>query len=306
YLEKNASELKEERILYHDFTPVMQHEVYYTSDGKIEREITRDDNTVTEKKYKNMLFYEEKIINPDKTGIIKKYKYNEKNQLYAVEEFTLDGVPANSVTYERDPKGRIISVVRVVSGVKESRDELVSKYRFSGRNLTEEWHGSSDSTGSFIYYNSDGKISGIIQKKEGETVSEKRYYYENSGAYRTEELITGVSGVNEKNVQYYDTDGNISEEILFRDDKAVLKTANFYSDNRIIKKITTSPRGTERYLYEYSGDKVSGEKMFFNGELVYEKIYTDDENYYEDNYSAGKRYSRKYFKNGEKIKTETW
>ncbi len=310
YLEKKTSGLKEENILYQNSDIVMENEIYYTSDKKPERELTKEDNTVTEKKYRNLLIYEEKIINPDKTGIIRKYNYNENSQLYSVDELTLEGIPDNRVTYERDIKGRIISVVRLVlrdknTGLKDPEpvEDQFSKYRFSGRNLTEEWHGSSDTTGSFIYYSSDGKISGIMQKKEGKTVSEKKYFYENTGAYRTEEIIPDAK---EKNIQYFDTAGNITEEVLSLGDKAVLKTTWFYNDKKIVKKISTSEKGTERSLYVYSGDKVSGEKMFFNGELVYEKVYTDDDSYYEDNYSSGKRYSRKYYKNGEKIKTETW
>jgi len=310
YLEKKISGLIEENILYQNSEIVKENEIYYTSDKKIEREITREDNTVTEKKYRNLLVYEEKITKPDKTGMIRKYNYDENSQLYSVDELTPEGIPDNRVIYERDTKGRIISVVRLVlrdkkSGLKDPEpvEEQFSKYRFSGRNLTEEWHGSSDTTGSFIYYSSDGKISGIIQKKEGKTVSEKKYFYENTGAYRTEEIIPDTE---EKNIQYFDTAGNITEEVLLLGDKTVLKTAWFYNDKKIVKKISTSEKGTERSLYVYSGDKVSGEKIFFNGELVYEKVYTDDDNYYEDNYSSGKRYSRKYYKNGEKIKTETW
>ena len=307
YIEKKKDGLNEVVILYHNSEPLRRTNVFYSPDGQIEKEVILENGAVTERLYKNSLLYYEKEINTDKKGVIRKYKYDIDDRIMAVEE--TDEKKEETVTYNRDSKGRIVSVERssnIQEGMESSttvKEGYISKYRFSSLNLMEEWHGSSDLTGSFFYYNSDGKVSGILKKAEGRVISEKSFTYYSDGTSETEEKIPETD---EKIIQTIDAEGLVQEELLYRGGKLYSRTTDFYENKNLIKRIIITEKGTERYLYEYKGDKVSDEKIFFNGEIIREKVYSDDDSYYEDIYSEGRKYLRIYYKDGEKIKTEKW
>jgi len=305
YLEKTTEGGAVKKILYHNSVPVLESEIYYAPDGSIDKEVIREDGTLTEKKYMTSHLYQEKIINSDKTGVIRKYKYDSLDQLYSVEEFSLEGTAKSTVSYERDSRGRIVSVNRVLYNKKpgSNSDEQVSKYRFSGQNLLEEWHGSGNLTGSFIYYNSEGRVSAIIEKNNDRVVSDKKYFYNDDKSAVVEELIPETG---EKIISTLNPDGTMIEELIYVKDTLAVKTTDTYEEKKLVKRIVVNDKGTERYLYQYRGDKVTIEAMYFNGELVYQKVYDEDDSWYEDIYDNGKRYLRNYYKNSEKIKTEKW
>ncbi len=305
YLEKISDGNKEIKILYKESAPVWETEIYYSNNGNIDKEIITEDETKTERTYSGKLLYSEKIIDTnDNSGYIKIYKYNSNLLLDTVDELSLEGKLQNSVSYERDIKGRIVSVVRSIylEDNKKAEDQT-SKYRFQGQNLLEEWHGSSDLSGDFIYYNLDGRLLAIVKTDKGKTISEKRYFYDNDLNLRIEEFVESTGA---KIIQNITPDGYLIEESVSIGENLVSKTNNYYDDdNKLIRKVNVTKKGVERYLYEYSDDgELSSEKIYLNGEIYKEKVYIEDNAYYEDMYNNGQKYMRIYYKDNEKTKTE--
>ncbi len=281
---------------------------WYSEDGEIIKETIKEENSITEKLFENSLLLQEKVTegNQDK-GYLNRYRYNASRQLDHVETYDLSENLSSSVTYRRDAKGRIISVNRVDYSQNSEGNDIsgkhVSRYRFAGRSLLEEWHGNDYSTGTFIFYDSDGKISSVIEKVDGKTASEKKYRFNNDGTH----IITeDIPSEGKKIISFAGTDGFINEEQTFVNGTLVSKNIDTYENKNLTKRITITPQGTYRYLYEYENDKLSSETWFFNGEIVKERVYTDDNNYYEDLYSGSRKYIRVYYENNEKTRAVQW
>ena len=308
YIEKIKGENRELKILFKESVPVKETELYYSIDGVVEKEIIIENGIKTERTYKESLVTSERIINiNDNSGYVKKYKYNSKQLLDTVDELSLDGKLETSVTYERDSKGRIASVIKsIYSTDNTKKEDQISKYRFEEQNLLEEWHGSSDLTGKFIYYNSNGKISGVVKKDKGKTISEKKYFYDADFNLKTEEFIHETG---EKIVQNITSDGYLTEEVIYIGENFVSRINDYYDDDKMLtRRVKVTPKGVERYVYEYLDDKLSSEKIYFNGEIYKEKVYNvnEDNEYYEDLYNNGRKTLRIYYKDDEKVSTERW
>ena len=303
YLEKFKEENKEIKILYKEFVCVKETELYYSDNGVVEKEIIKEDGIKTEKRYKDSLLQREEVINlNDQTGYVKNYKYKPNLLIDTVEEFSLGGKRQSSVIYERDSKGRIASVIRTIypENSKE-KEEQISKYRFEDQNILEEWHGNSELIGNFTYYR-NGRISEILRTDKGEKISEKKYFYDQDLNFRIEEFVYETE---EKIIKEFDSGGYLLEEEVYIGKKFVFKINDFYDDDKnLIRRIKVLPEGVERYIYEYSGDDLSFERLYFNGKLAKEKVYLEDNVHYEDYYDNGERVLRIYYKDDEKTSVE--
>ncbi|MCL2705450.1 MAG: hypothetical protein FWE72_04490 [Spirochaetaceae bacterium] len=303
YVEKTKEEKKEIKILFKESVPIRTTELYYLDNGAIEREIIREDGIETEKVYRESLLVVEKVITlSDQSGYVKIYKYNPGLLLEAVDELSLDGRLQSSIMYERDARGRIATVVRsIYPEDDEKKEDQISKYRFEERNLLEEWHGNSDLIGNFIYYR-NGRISEILKTDKGERISEKKYFYDSDLNLRIEEFIYETE---ERIIQNIDSEGNLLEEIIYIGEDIVSKINDYYDeDKKLVRRIKVLPEGVERYIYEYTDDELTSEKMYFNGEIYKEKVYLEDNVHYEDYYNNGEKILRIHYKDDEKTAVE--
>ena len=306
YIEKTINDNREKKILFKESVPIRETELYYLPNGAIEREITTENDIRTERTYNESLLYRERVINlSDQSGYVRIYKYNLNRLIDTVDELSLDGKLQSSLSYERDSRGRLISVVKsIYLGSDRIIEDQISKYRFEEQNLLEEWHGNDELTGTFIYYNRNGKISEILKTHKGKTESHKKYFYELDGKLSTEEFIYATD---ERIIQFFNPEGYFIEEFIYIKENLISRTNDYYDyDDRLVRRVRVLPEGVERYIFEYSGENLSSEKMFFNGEIYKEKVYLEDNAYYEDFFSNGEKILRDYYKDDEKIETEIW
>ena len=305
YIEKikDERENKDVKILFKEFLPIKVTELYYSDNGSVEKEIITENGIETEKVYKESLLYREKVTNRgDQSGYVKVYRYTANQLLDTIDELSLDGKIQSSITYERDSRGRIATVIRSIYPENdEEKEDQISKYRFEERNLLEEWHGDSNLAGNFIYYR-NGRISEILRTDKGEPISEKKYFYDSDLNLRIEEFIYETE---EKIIKNIDSEGYLIEEFISIGEDFVSKTNDYYDDDKnLVRRIKVIPDGVERYIYEYSNDTLYSEKMFFNGEIYKEKIYLEDNEHYEDFYNNGEKILRIYYKDDEKTAVE--
>jgi len=305
YVEKIKTDNQVIKTLFKESFPIKSVELHYSDNGVVEKEITMENGIRTEKTYKQLLLQSEKMINiNDQSGYIRNYRYNPALLLDAIDEFSLDGKRQSTINYERDAKGRIASVIRLIYPENEKqKEDQISKYRFEERNLLEEWHGDSDLIGNFTYYR-NGKISEILRTDKGETISEKKYFYDADLNLRIEEYIYATE---ERIIKNFDFEGDLIEEENYIGEIFISKINDYYDeDKKHIRRIKIIPDGVERYIYEYSGEDLASEKIYFNGELFKEKVYLEDDVYYEDYYNDGAVTLRIFYKDDEKTSVETW
>ena len=304
FLEKIIDGNKTRKILYKEFVPVKEAERYYADNGSLEREIVIEDNIKTDRIYRGLLIYRERITSIiDQTGYVRVYKYNSRHLLESIDEFSLDNQLLRSINYERDAKGRIASVVSSIHlEDAELKEDLMSKFRFDERNLLNEWHGNSDLTGTFIYYR-DGKISEIVRTYRGEVVSEQRHTYNPDLNLRTEEF-THESG--KKIIRKITSDGIVIEEIIYIGGDIVSRTNNYYDDDLLAVRIKVTPLGVERYIFEYADGELSSERMYLDGRIYKKTVFFEDDAHYEDFFNDGVKVMRIYYKDNERTAVERW
>lgn len=293
--------------LFENNTQTVKTEKIYSTDDSILKETIEEEDIVTERVFDdNALVMEEIIRETEKPAVKKVYIYDQSSAVESEEEYKFDDKDSkwilnNTVVYVRDSKGRILSVERTVSASSDKQQHL-SRYRFAGETLLEEWHGTDNKTGSFIMYNTAGKVSIIMKMEDGKSVSEKKFLHNEDDSFSFEE----ITGENEKITSLTDNSGNIIEERSFIDNKEVSRTFNTYEEKKIVKRVTTTESGTERTLFFYDDDTLTEEKYYFNGELIKEINYIDENNKWEEFYFGGKKHLRIYYENDKKVKTETW
>ncbi|MCL2294588.1 MAG: hypothetical protein FWC36_06970 [Spirochaetes bacterium] len=293
YLEKITDGNKKIKILYKNSVPIRRTETHFSSAGTIQKEIITENSRVTERTFRGQLVYREKVINTDdQSGYIRINRYNSNMLLDKIEEFSLDGRLQNSIRYERDSRGRVASVIRTTYLENNERKEQISKYRFEGQHLLEEWHGNSDLIGYFIHYDSSGRISRILKTDGGIAVSEKRYFYDRNLYLRTEETFFKTA---KRIIRNFTPGGLLTEEIIYIGERLVSRTNDYYDDdNRLVRRIRVIPEGVERYIFEYVDGELFSETKFFNGEIYRKRVYRGNDVIYEDFFKNRQRVLRIY------------
>ena len=307
YVEKYIEDFKEIKKLYNRKTLIREWELIYSENRMLQKETVLEGDAETVKIYDGNNVITEEYYENSSLVYLKKYKYADKNILSRIEEYDSDSTLKNITDFERDYKGNIKSLTKYEYEGDKNLETGISRYRFTGPDILEEWHGSDEGTGIFIFYSNDGKIKKIINKKENTPVSEKEYFYENRILLKTEEIDLN-SG--EKIVNRYSEEGKIYEEEYFVNDISDRKIFNYYESDseELTKKIINKGKNTERYHYYYDSEdnELYKEEYYLNGQLIKETIYIDNDNYYEDYYLKGIRYMRINYKNNERYSTDRW
>ncbi|MCL2792351.1 MAG: hypothetical protein FWD87_04600 [Spirochaetaceae bacterium] len=305
FIEKTRVENRTVKILYRELVPIRETELHHSSSGVVEREIITENGIRTERIFNGLLLIRETITNiSDQTGYIRVHNYDARRLLQAIDIFSLDGRLLSSISYERDSRGRLASVIRAIylEG-REVKEDQISKFRFDDRNLLDEWHGNSELTGTFAYHR-DGRISEVLKTYRGEIISEKRYFYDQYLNVRTEEFIFETG---KRIVRDTTSDGLLTEEIIHIGENFVSRTNDFYDDDDLlVRRVRVTPRGVERFIYEYLDGELISERMYFNGVIYKETVFLEEDVRYEDFFRDGVRVLRIHYRDNERTEVERW
>ena len=304
FLEKIIDGNNTRKILYREFVPIKETERHYADNGNLEREIIIENNIRTERIYRGLLLYRERITNIiDQTGHVRVFRYDSRHLLQSIDDFSLNDKLLSSIIYERDVRGRIASVINSIhSEDLGPQEDMISKFRFDERNLLDAWHGNHDQTGTFIYYRG-GRISEIVRTYKGEVVSEHRRAYNHDLSKRTEEILHEAD---KRIVRNITSEGYILEEITYIGENIVSRINRYYDDDLLILKIRVTPSGVERYIFEYVDGELSSERMYRDGRIYMETVFLEDDVHYEDFFNDGVRVMRIYYKDNERTAIERW
>ena len=305
YLEKQIMEEREIRRLFSGDKLVKEWELVFNHRERLEKEIVREGNKTTERVFDSGTVIREDFYENSSFIGFKKYIYKDGHVLSRIEEYSPAGKLLNYTEYERDYRGNIQLIVRHNFPETGDRYSEISRYRFTGPQILEEWHGTDDNTGVFIFYNTRGLLQRVVEYKAGIEVSEKNYYYTDTVLNRTEEYLFQAD---EKIVQYYSEKGMVTEEVYYAGSDVSKRIYNYYRDDLLTRRIIRRERDTERYLYFYDPELETPvrEEYYLNGRLMKETVFLDENNYYEDLFRRGERYMRIYYRDDEKYRTEKW
>ena len=269
----------------------------YSSSGDLVMETFYEGKDKTEIFFLQNNITEEKHYKEGKLTEINKYRYLHDGKISSVEKYDSSGVLISRREYSTDKS------INIIKGdvKKRSGENYVSRYSFSGTDIKSEWQGDSEDTGLFFSYSS-GKVVYSEKWSKGNLVSRTDYTYTGSDLSETAENFFSE---NRKIISKYDERRRVLEETEKKGKSIVRTVYNTYSNENIVKKIIKSDSGTEKYLYNYSDDKLTGELYYLDGSLIKKTVYLEEEgNYYEDLYSGNMKYMRIYYRDNEKYKTE--
>ena len=269
----------------------------YSPSGDLVSEIYSEGEERTETLFIQNHIHEEKFFKDNKLTVTDKYIYSPDGELSSVEKYSSSGLLLSRKEYSGGN-----SIVVKKAGDKEGEEKnIVSRYSFSGTDIRSEWQGNSEDTGLFYHYSS-GKVIYSEKWTEGKLVSRTDYSYSGADLAETVETFFSESRLI---IKKYDEKGRVLTETEKKGSSIISTVYNTYSEDNIVKKITKTDTGTEKYLYNYTDDKLTGELYYLNGSLMKKTVYQEgDGNYYEDLYSENIKYMRIYYRDNEKFKTE--
>ena len=269
----------------------------YNSSGDLSKETFFEGEDKTETFYILSSISEEKYYKGGELAEIIKYSYLPDGKISSVEKYDSTGKIISRREYSPDNSIRITTG----DGKNNPEEKFLSKYSFSGTDIKSEWQGDSEDTGLFFSYDS-GKILYSEKWTEGKLVSRTDYTYSGTDLAETSETFFSEDRVI---IWKYDEKRHVTEETEKKGKSIVRTVYNSYTGDNISRKIVKSDAGTEKYLYNYTDDKLTGELYYLNGSLVKKTVYQEEEgNYYEDLYSENIKYMRIYYRDNEKYKTE--
>ncbi len=297
-LEISRSGSSEKRVLLKNGEIIKKWEIVLNSFGEVVKEIFYEGERKTVTNYRSGHILDKEEYSGGELEGRSRYIYTAAGRMSSIEEYDSSGSLILKREYINPESGRISRI-----GTESASDnrEDISSYSFSGTDVRYEWQGNSEGTGRYFYYSS-GRVVYMEKWSLNSLVSRTDYFYDDDVLEQTVERI--FSG-NIEILKNYDEKRRVVSETEKKGDEIFRKVHNTYDGENISKKVVSSDSGTEKYLYNYSDDKLSSELYYFNGSLRKKTVYQEgDGNYFEDLYSENVKYMRIYYKDSEKYKTE--
>ncbi len=298
FLTVEKNELKKTKNLFMNGEFLKKWEIFYNSEGKIEKVVETEKERMVETVYNGSRIQHENTYTDGKLTERTEYFFAGKRDGYRTETYDSDGKLVSKKGYTRSGDGKMSSVKTLDSNENEKG---LSVYSFSENDIKDEWQKSDDGGGRFFSY-INGNISYVENWKGDEMVSREVFFYSDDVLVKTVETFTAEGG--KSFIRKYDDRKRIISETEKKGDSVIKTVYNTFENDNLVKKIITAESYTEKYLYSYDGDVLAGEEFYRNGDIRKRVFYTSENEYYEDLYSDNRKYMRIYYRDDEKYKIE--
>lgn len=316
--------VEEREIEFDDNDNVLKRRVYHSGILKSEEEFTTNGGL------KRTIVFD-KDGNKQKQSV---YTYNAQG-LALLEEQDSEDTVTEQRSYRLRSDGSLLRVSITNGGAEAKKNvveergevllEAVEETNTGGKTLSQSNSGAEDSKveifeeivtqtpfsrtikiGSHLTTqrrNDNGKVVSEVVSQGEDIVNRIRYVYEEDILVsRSEESpVTGIV----REVRYT-TEGLPKEELLFEDERFILRQQYAYDDKgRLLSEEKTGTgRMKNEYFYEEGSGNISEVRYYKDNDLEKIRRYTASEEYYDEYYLDGESITRIYFKGNREEKRE--
>jgi hypothetical protein len=277
-------------------------DIYFT------RTIETADEVVTETTVKNKVT---KIVTRKNGVIIREEKISENNVAETTEyfykddrleyaEYRIDNELQYRDNYSYTNQNRLLDVKREYQQNDESD---VSSFIFRKGKIAEFWSNLGRGQ-SYLSFNSDGLVFSEIVSEENQAETREYGRLENGNTFV---IITDHATGNRLRTEY-DSSGRPEYSVVFDPGNKKLEEEYYtYQSDRLVMLTVKKELSTEKYIYSYDADgAVTSEIYKKNDNIIYRKIFSDDENYIEILYRRGTPFMKITYREGERVNTEDY